>query len=100
MTRWPLLLVAGALSACISARNAPPRCTGPVTATIRNNWNQPVDVYARMQSTSAFILGEVAPGERREFDLPDGAMGVYYEWRRGTISRPTSSDIATSYSCR
>lgn len=99
MLRWPLLLVLGALSACISARNAP-QCTGPVTATVRNNWSQPVDVYARMRTSSGFILGEVAPGERREFDLPEDATGVYYEWRQGTVIRPTSSDIATSYSCR
>lgn len=100
MIRWPLLLALLTLNACISARNAAPRCSGPVTATVRNNWSQPVDVYARMRTSSGFILGEVAPGERREFDLPDGSTGVYYEWRQGTIIRPTSSDIATSYSCR
>lgn len=100
MNRLPLLLLLGALNGCISARSGAPRCSGPVTATIRNNWSQPVDVYARMRTSSGFILGEVAPGERREFDLPEDATGVYYEWRMGTVIRPTSSDIATSYSCR
>jgi hypothetical protein len=100
MIRFMVLFAALMSAACVSSRGMPRECTGPVTATIRNNWSQPVDVYARMRSTSAFILGEVAPGERRDFDLPDGATGVYYEWRRGTIVRPTSSDIATSYACR
>ena len=95
-----VVLVSVAMSGCVSARGTASECTGAVIATVRNNWRQPVDVYARMPQTSAFILGEVAPGERREFQLPEGATGVYYEWRSPTIIRPTSSDISTSYACR
>ena len=100
MIRFVLLLAMVALGGCISARGAAPECTGPVVATVRNNWNQPVDVYARMRGTSAYILGEVAPGERREFELPESATGIYYEWRSGTILRPTSTDVPISYACR
>jgi hypothetical protein len=100
MNRILLLLAIATLTACVSGRGAAGECNGAIIATVRNNWRQPIDVYARMRETSAYILGEVAPGERREFELPEGATGVYYEWRGPTILRPTSSDIATSYACR
>ena len=100
MIRRPVLVALVVLTACISARNAEPECTGPMRVTIRNNWSQPVDVYAHLRNSSGFILGEVAPGERRQFDLPEGARGVYYDWRKAPITRPTSSDILTTYDCR
>ena len=76
-------------------------CTGDVLATVRNQWMQPVDVYVELRGAGGSILGEVLPGERREFMLPDGATGLYYRWRAGYAgARPTSSDIRTTYACR
>ena len=101
MRRFSVLLAIATLAGCFSGRRTAPQCTGPVMATVRNDWNYSVDVYARMRGTSGHILGEVMPGERREFQLPDGATGLYYEVRtRAVIPRPTGSDIITTYTCR
>ena len=98
----PLAFLAAAVTAACASRSAGMRdCSGDVLATVRNQWVQPVDVYVEMDRGSGMIIGEVAPGERREFLLPDGATGLFYRWRSGYVGpRPTGSDIRTTYMCR
>ena len=75
-------------------------CAGTAIATVRNQWHRPVDVYAEVERRSDWILGEVAPGERREFTLPEGATRLVYRWRSPYAGPPpTSADIAVSYAC-
>jgi hypothetical protein len=89
-----------AAAGCSANRARLSECQGSVIATVRNNWNHPVDVYADTRA-SGFILGEVQPGSREEFSLPEGATGVYFRWRSvGMVVQPTSSDIPVSYGCR
>ena len=89
------------LAGCATGRNAMRDCQGALVATVRNNWMQPVDVYVEVDGRSGFILGEVIPGDRQEFNLPQGASRLYYRWRSGYAGPPpTSSDISTSYACR
>lgn len=98
--RAGLILIVAAVAACSARRARVADCPGSVSATVRNNWTFPVDVYADKR-TGGFILGEVRPGGREEFTLPDDATGVYFRWRPGTITRgPTSSDVSVSYECR
>jgi hypothetical protein len=95
------VLVAGIVLVACAARTATLRdCTGTPVATVRNNWHSPVDVYAETERGSDWVLGELTPGERREFTLPSGATGLRYRWR-GRIAGPppTSSDIVVSYAC-
>ena len=100
MRAFLILMAAAAGAGCSVSRSRVSECEGTVTATVRNNWNYPVDVYADMRG-GGFILGEVRPGGREEFTLPEGATGVYFRWRSVSVAtRPTSSDLATSYACR
>jgi hypothetical protein len=100
MMRAFSILAAAWLAGCSMNRSRLSECQGTVTATVRNNWNYPVDVYAEMRG-GGFILGEVRPGAREEFTLPAGASGVYFRWRSvSTATRPTSADLATSYDCK
>lgn len=95
-------ILAGLLLTACAHRGAPLReCTGAPIATVRNHWHLPVDVYAEIDGRSDWILGEVAPGDRREFTLPDGTTRLGYRWRANRAGAPpTSSDIAVSYACR
>jgi hypothetical protein len=73
-------------------------CAGTPIATVRNNWNRAVDVYAEVERRSDWLLGEVQVGERREFTLPEGTTRLMYRWRSAyTGIPPTSADIAVSY---
>lgn len=101
MQRLLVLLASVALTGCFGKGTGMPECTRPVTAVVRNEWRYPVDVYAEVRGMSGHMLGEVSPGERRSFELPDGATGLYYRWRGSFVgSRPTSADVRTSYTCR
>lgn len=72
-----------ALSAC-GGRNDPAtvpataNCRGQQMAIVTNDWNEPVEVYARQgDDARANSLGRVSPGERIEFTLPNGVRQVY-----------------------
>lgn len=94
------LIAALALAAC-AHRGIPRECSGTPTATVRNNWNRSVDVYAEIDRRADWILGEVSPGELREFSLPEGTTRVLYRWRGPYHGPPpTSADIGISYVCR
>jgi hypothetical protein len=102
MMRTGLVLMVATVAtvaACSARRAQVADCPGTVSATVRNFWNYPVDVYADKR-TGGFILGEVRPGSREEFTLPDDATGVYFRWRGVTAPGPTSSDVSVSYACR
>jgi len=95
-------ILAGLLLAACAHRGASLReCTGTPTATVYNNWHLPVDVYAEVDGRSDWLLGEVVPGDRREFTLPEGATRLQYRWRRTLSgSGPGPSHIQVSYACR
>jgi hypothetical protein len=100
MMRALLILAAATIAGCSLNRARLSECQGTVTATVRNDWNYPVDVYADTRG-SGYILGEVRPGGREEFALPADATGVYFRWRSvSSAAQPTSSDLPTSYACR
>ena len=101
MMRTALFLVAAVVATGCSARSARlADCPGTVAATVRNNWNYPVDVYADTRA-GGLILGEVSPGGRDEFPLPANTGRVYIRWRApGAVPNPTSSDVHVSYACR
>ena len=91
----------GLLLAACAHRGALRECAGTPIATVRNHWHLPVDVYAELDRGSDWLLGELVPGERREFTLPAGATRLGYRWRATHGGPPpTSSDIAVSYACR
>jgi hypothetical protein len=95
-----IALLCGILLAACARQTALHECTGTPVATVRNNWHSPVDVYAETERGSDWVLGELTPGDRREFTLPAGATGLRYRWRgRLAGPPPTSSDIVVSYAC-
>lgn len=95
-----VLLLLALLQACAARTAALRECAGTPVATVRNNWHTSVDVYAETERGSDWVLGELTPGERREFTLPAGATGLRYRWRgRVAGPPPTSSDIVVSYAC-
>ena len=68
---------------------------------MRNQWHRSVDVYAEVERRAEWILGELAPGERQEFVLPEGTTRIMYRWRGPYAGLPpTSTDISVSYLCR
>ena len=95
-------LLAGLVLAGCAHRGAPIReCAGTPIAAVRNGWHRPVDVYAEVDRRADWILGELSPGERREFVLPPGTTRLAYRWRSPyTGPPPTGVDIAVSYFCR
>lgn len=89
------------LAGCAHGGGLPRDCAGAPIATVRNNWHRAVDVYAEVENRADWILGEVTPGERREFSLPEGTTRLIYRWRSAYAGPPpTSADIAVSYACR
>lgn len=101
MKQLLVLFASVALTGCLGTGTRMPQCSGPVTATVNNNWRYPVDMYAEVSGTSGHMLGEIDPGERRTFELPAGATGVVYRWRGAFEgSAPRQKDVAISYGCR
>lgn len=103
MKRIVALLAGLVIASCTPrAGTAPPReCSGTPVATVRNNWNRSVDVYAEIDRRSDWLLGEVPAGDRREFTLPVGTTRLIYRWRGPyTGPPPTSTDIYVSYACQ
>lgn len=80
--RW---LAAGYLlvAAGCGSRNPPStdasasRCAGQQAVIVTNDWNEAVDIYARIgDNARANLLGTVQPGERAEFGLRQGTRNV------------------------
>jgi hypothetical protein len=83
------------LAAC--AKNPTPEgpttsCSGEQLAIVTNDWNEPVDVLARLaDGGTPRTLGTVQPGSREELTLPAGSPGVFLQTTR--VVQPSTEPI-------
>ena len=78
-------------------------CRGQQVAIVTNDWNETVEVFARVgDNAMANSLGRVSPGERVEFTLSQGARRVYAAQLAGRSYTPPAMRqlVRFRYVCR
>jgi hypothetical protein len=71
------------LLAVACAKNPTPEgvsasCTGQQLVIVTNDWNEPVEVFARLaDSPTPRSLSIVQPGSREELPMPAGSTGAF-----------------------
>jgi hypothetical protein len=103
MPRSVLILLLVAVPACYRSTGSSSRASCPDSwfASVSNNWNRAVDVYA-WNGIQSLVLGTVTAGASAQFLMPRSAVSVSYRTEGGGAMAPMgpTSPIQTRYVCR